>query len=170
MTVQDILARRSIRRYTAEPVTDAQLRAALEAAMAAPSARRCDPWHFIVLTGKDDLNALADILPYGQMLREAGAGIILCGSPEEAHANSLSYLLQDAAAAMENLLLAVHAQGLGAVWLGVHPNEDRMAGIAARFNVPDSILPLGAVAIGHPAEQPEPRTRYNEAKVHYGTW
>lgn len=167
MDIQDILARRSIRKYTAEPVTHAQLKAALEAAMAAPSAMHCDPWRFLVLTRREDLDALAELLPYGKMLHDAPAGLIVCGKLAAAHRKELSYLLQDVSAAIENLLLGLHAQGLGAVWLGIHPNADRIEGVTRRFALPEGVLPVAAIAVGHPAEAPAPRTRYDDAKVRW---
>ena len=170
MTISDILSRRSIRKYTNEPVSDEQLHAALEAAMAAPSAMRSDPWRFIILKERDDLNLLASVLPHGKMLQEAGAGIIVCGDMNAAFRNSLSYLLQDCAASVENLLLALHAQGLGAVWLGIHPNEDRIEGITKAFGLPEGITPFCAVAIGHPAESKPAATRFDESKLHFGRW
>lgn len=170
MTPADLLARRSIRKYTDAPVSDEALKLALEAAMAAPSARRCDPWHFIIVREQTDRDALADALPYGQMLRHAPAGIIVCGDLAVAHRNQLSYLLQDVSAAIQNLLLALHAQGLGAVWLGIHPNDDRIQAVKTAFKLPDQIVPVSAIALGHPAEHPEARTRFDATKVHYGAW
>ena len=170
MQTIDILSRRSIRKYTPDPVSDEQLFTALEAAMAAPSARHCDPWHFIVIKEQSGRDALADALPYGQMLREAPVGIIVCGDINLAHRNELPYLLQDVSAAIENLLLALDLQGLGAVWLGIHPNDDRIAAVKTAFNLPENIIPVSAIALGHPAEYPEARTRYDASKVHHGTW
>ncbi len=170
MTIDDLLARRSVRKYTDAPVSPEQITAALQVAMAAPSAMHTDPWRFIVLTEQADRDALADHLPYGQMLRTAQVGIIVCGDLQAAHRNELSYLLQDVSASIENLLLALHAQGLGAVWLGIHPNEDRIQGVTERFGLPEGILPISAIAIGHPAETPPARTRYDESKVHVGRW
>ncbi len=168
--IQPILSRRSIRKYTGEPVTDDEVRALLEAAMSAPSAMATDPWRFLVLRDRASLAALADILPYGKMLNDAAVGIVVCGDLAHAHRQELSYLLQDCSAAVENLLLAAHLLGLGGVWLGVHPNEDRITRIRACFGVPPEILPLAAISIGRPAEHPAPRTRYQEASVHMGRW
>jgi nitroreductase len=170
MKLIDILSRRSIRKYTEAPVSDEQIQAALEAAMAAPSARHCDPWHFIVVKSQEGRDTLADALPYGQMLRGAPVGIIVCGDINVAHRSELSYLLQDVSAAIENFLLAVSLQGLGAVWLGIHPNDDRIDAVKKAFNLPENIIPVSAIAIGHPAEHPEARTRFDAAKVHNGTW
>ena len=168
--IQPLLSRRSIRHYTREPVSDGDVCALLEAAMAAPSAMATDPWCFLVVRDRAALAALAEILPHGKMLNEAALGIVVCGEPARAHRQELSYLLQDCSAAVENLLLAAHLLGLGAVWLGVHPNEDRIGGIRARFGVPQEILPLATIAIGHPAEHPAPRTRYSAASVHTERW
>ena len=165
-----ILSRRSIRKYTQEPVSDDEVRALLEAAMAAPSAMATDPWRFLVVRDRAALAALVEILPHGKMLNEAALCIVVCGEPARAHRLELSYLLQDCSAAVENLLLAAHLLGLGAVWLGVHPNEDRVSGIRSRFVVPQEVLPLAAIAIGRPAEHPAPRTRYNAASVHTEQW
>ena len=165
-----ILSRRSIRQYTGEPVSDEAVRALLEAAMAAPSAMATDPWRFLVVRDRSALAALAEVLPHGKMLNEASLAIVVCGEPARAHRQELSYLLQDCSAAVENLLLAAHLLGLGAVWLGVHPNEDRVSGIRALFGVPPEVLPLAAIAIGQPAEHPAPRTRYNAASVHTERW
>ncbi len=165
-----ILSRRSIRQYTGEPVGDEAVRALLEAAMAAPSAMATDPWRFLVVRDRSALSALAEVLPHGKMLNEAALAIVVCGELARAHRQELSYLLQDCSAAVENLLLAAHLLGLGAVWLGVHPNEDRVSGIRALFGVPPEVLPLAAIAIGQPAEHPAPRTRYNAASVHTERW
>ena len=168
--VAPLLSRRSIRKYTGEPVTDDEVRALLEAAMSAPSAMATDPWRFLVLSDRASLSALAEILPHGKMLNDAALGIIVCGELACAHRQELSYLLQDCSAAVENLLLAAHLLGLGAVWLGVHPNDDRITGVRTRFGVPPEIVPIAAIAIGRPAEHPAPRTRYKETSVHIGQW
>ena len=166
-----LLSRRSIRKYQAgEPVSEADVRSLLEAAMAAPSANATDPWRFLVVRDRAALAALAELLPYGKMLKEAALAVVVCGDLSRAHRRELSYLLQDCSAAVENLLLAAHFLALGAVWLGVHPNEDRIAGIRASFGIPQDILPVAVVSVGHPAEQPAPRTRYNAAFVHTDRW
>lgn len=165
-----LFTRRSVRRYTGAPVTDSDIRDLLEAAMAAPSAVAKDPWHFIVVRGRDVLNALADILPNGSMLRQADAAIVVCGDPARAHRNFESYLLQDCSAAVENLLLAASLLGLGACWLGVHPHAERMVAIRPLFGIPEAIIPVAAVALGRPAEALGPRTRFRAEAVHAGKW
>lgn len=166
-----IFQRRSVRRYTErDDMDDALVRDLLEAAMAAPSACCTDPWEFIVVRSRETLNRLADILPNGQMLRQAPLGIIVCGSLERAHGGELSYMLQDCSAAIENLLLAARLLGLGACWLGVHPRPERITRISSLFDLPEHIVPISAIALGWPAEHPEPRTRYRDEYVHVESW
>lgn len=162
--------RRSIRVYGPQDVSDATVQVLLEAAMAAPSAVAKDPWRFVVIRRKDLLHAIADALPNGKMLPQAPVGIVVAGDLEAAHDRQLSYLLQDCAAAIENLLLAVHTVGLGACWLGIHPRADRIRNVSALLGLPPSVIPVAAIALGYPGEQKEPRTRYHAAYVHRETW
>ncbi len=165
-----IFGRRSIRAYRPGEISDDVVRALLEAAMAAPSAVAKDPWRFVVVRNQNTLSQIADALPNGKMLPLASLGIVVCGDLEAAHDRQLSYLLQDCSAAIENLLLAVHALGLAACWLGVHPRVDRIERLSAILGLPASVIPVSAIAIGYPGEEKEPRTRYNPAAVHIEKW
>ncbi len=162
-----IFQRRSIRKYTGEAVDKKTIEQLLSAAMSAPSACAKDPWRFIVVHNKETLQKISEGLPNGKFLPDAPVGIVICGDIESAHANELSYMLQDCSAAIENLLLAVTALGLGACWLGVHPREDRVKHIKTIFKLPENIIPVGVIAIGYPAETPAPRQR---GKAEYITW
>jgi nitroreductase len=168
--LQFIFNRRSIRKYTDQKVNDEMIRVILKAAMSAPSAVAKDPWRFIVVTSKEKLKDLTGGLPNGQMLANASVGIVVCGDINAAHGNQLSYMLQDCSAAIENALLAAGELGLGAVWLGVHPREERIMHIRRLFNLPDNIIPVSCLSIGYPAEQKASRNRYNENYVHWEKW
>ncbi|WP_300523852.1 nitroreductase family protein, partial [Aminiphilus sp.] len=124
-----ILKRRSIRNYTAEPVTEEQIRALLEAGMSAPSAGNQRPWHFVVITDRAIREEIPRLHPYASMVPRAPVVIAVCADP--ALERYPGYWPQDCAAATENILLSAEAQGLGAVWLGVHPDEDRMHKLGA---------------------------------------
>jgi nitroreductase len=165
-----ILGRRSIRVYAPGEVSDETIQSLLEAAMAAPSAVAKDPWRFVVIRDLGMLARIADALPNGKMLATAPVGIVVCGDLDAAHDRQLSYLLQDCAAAIENLLLAVHALGLGACWLGVHPREDRVRKVGQLLGLPPNVIPVAAIAIGHPGEAKESRTRHQAAYVHREKW
>jgi nitroreductase len=164
--VQTIFARRSIRKYTGEPVGEGDVKALLEAAMAAPSASNRKPWQFVVVTERQTLDALAEAHPHGKMLFEAPLCISVCGDLTERE----TYWVQDCSAATENLLLAVTSLGLGAVWLGVYPKDDRVVAVREILGLPETITPLNLVSIGHPAEEREARTQYDEARVHHERW
>jgi len=163
-----ILSRRSIRSYTDKPVSDAVVRELLEAAMSAPSAGNEQPWHFIVITDRAILDEIPKIHPYAGMLAQAPVAIMVCGDQRlEKYAG---YWVQDCAAATENLLLAAHAKGLGAVWLGVYPTEDRVKGLRKLMGVPDDVVPFSIISVGYPAEEKPPADRYDDARVHHDRW
>jgi nitroreductase len=165
-----IFSRRSIRKYLDREIPLTMITDLLEAAMAAPSAVARDPWHFVVCREKKRLQQIADILPHGQMLRQAGAAVIVVGDIALAHDRQESYLLQDLSAAVENMLLAANVLGLGGCWLGIHPRRERMAAIHDLFRLDDTIIPVCGVALGWPAEQQPPRTRFKQDRVHLENW
>jgi nitroreductase len=161
-----IFTRRSIRKYTDEPVTEEHIKTLLEAGMNAPSANNRQPWHFIVVDERERLNAIMEVHPYSSMLEQAPLGIIVCGDITRSERS----WQQDCAAATENILLTARALGLGSVWLGVYPKEDRTEGITRLFQLPEHIRPLSVIAIGHPAEEKGRVERYDPAKVHQNQW
>ena len=120
-TLKAIFTRRSIREYTQQAVPDELVQELLAAAMQAPSAGNQQPWHFIIVTERDQLHALADVLPFGKSLQTAPLGIAVCADLKLARYPD--YWVQDCSAATQNLLLAAHALGLGVVWLGVFPSK-----------------------------------------------
>ena len=165
-----IFSRRSIRTFTQQEIPENVLVDLLEAAMAAPSAVAKDPWRFIVLRSRTSLNQLAAALPNGKMLGEATAALVVCGDIDQAHDRQLSFLLQDLSAAIENILLAANALGLGACWLGIHPREERIAAVSQSFGLPEHVIPVAGIALGWPAQESSPRTRFNAAYVHREKW
>ena len=164
--IQTIFTRRSIRKYTAKQVGKQDIETMLQAAMAAPSASNRKPWHFVVVTDRRKLNNLAGVHPYGKMLFDAPLCIAVCGDTTI----SPRSWVQDCSAATENLLLAATALGLGTVWLGVHPQENRVDPIRKMLNIPETIVPLNLISIGYPAEEKAPRTQYEEQRVHHQQW
>lgn len=165
-----IFSRRSIRKYQDRPVPEELITGLLEAGMAAPSAVGRDPWHFIVVKNRETLEKIVEIQPHARMLRQAPLAFIVCGDITKAHSQLLSYMLQDLSAAVENILIAANTLGLGTCWLGIHPREERIAGIKQLFTLPDNIIPMCGISIGYPAEQPESRTRYRQERVHVEKW
>jgi len=170
LQIANLFARRSIRRYTEEPVTEEQITTLLEAAMAAPSAGGRYPWHFVVVTDDAVKKALSEVHEYAKMLLHAPLCIVVCGEPALSIPGREFYWQQDTAAATENILLAATALGLGAVWCGVYPMESRVEGASLALCLPKGIVPFSYVAIGHPAEEREPRTQYDAGRVHRDRW
>jgi nitroreductase len=167
--IEGLLTRRSIRRFTGDPVSRDQIETILQAAMHAPSARNCQPWHFVVTRDRKVFSRIMQVHPYASMLESAGAAILVCGDLKEQHGDG--YWVVDCSAATENLLLAVHGTGLGGVWLGVHPREDRKRALKELFGLPSHIEPLSLVAVGVPAEKPEqPAGRFRKERIHWERW
>jgi nitroreductase len=160
-----IFARRSIRRYTDEPVSQEDVAALLEAGMAAPSASNRKPWHFCVTTDRVKLQTLADRHPHASMLPGTALAIVVCGDPAIS-----SWWVQDCTAATENILIAATTLGLGAVWLGCHPVAEREADVREVLGIPDEIGVLNIISIGHPAEIKAARTQHDPARVHTEGW
>jgi nitroreductase len=168
--LQFIFSRRSIRKYQDREVPDQMITDLLEAGMAAPSAVKKDPWHFIVIRERETLNRMVEFMPNAQMLKQATVAFVVCGDITKAHEQQESYMLQDLSAAVENILLTANALRLGTCWLGVHPRPERMENIRQLFKLPGNIIPMCGIAIGWPAEKPEARTRFNADLVHYENW
>lgn len=168
-TLAAILTRRSIREYTPQAVPDELVQKLLEAAMQAPSAGNQQPWHFIVVTDRKQMDALADALPFGKMLLTAPLGIVVCVDMELEKYRG--FWVQDCSNATMNILLAAHDQGLGAVWVGVYPVEERVEGIKQVLGLPEQIVPLCVVPVGYPANSHQlPEKRYSESRLHHNHW
>jgi nitroreductase len=164
--IDEILKRRSIREYTGEPVSEGDITAMLEAAMSAPSGMNRKPWHFVVVTDRAKLDRLGDSARSWGMLKTAPLSVVVCGDP----GISEKYWDQDSVAALENMLVAVSMLGLGGVWLGCHPNPERVGPAREILGIPDDIIPIAVVSIGHPAEEKEARTQFDPARVHRNGW
>lgn len=160
--------RRSIRKYTDAPVSEAVVETILKAAMSAPSAGNAQPWRFVVITDRKILNRVPDVHPYASMARQAQVGILVCGDLrlEKYPGNWIA----DCSAATQNLLLAACAEGLGAVWTGVYPQEDRIKGFQKLLNLPEQVVPLAFVPMGHPDQRLPPEDRFRKDRVHRNGW
>jgi nitroreductase len=167
-TIDTILGRRSIRKYTSEPVPEADVKRLLEAGMAAPSAHNRQPWHFVVVRDKVKLNAIPEFHPYSKMLPQSALAIVVCGDLDLE--GGTGFWPQDCAASTQNILLAAKATGLGAVWLGVYPNEDLIKALRELLSIPDRVVALCLIYIGPPAEVKPPSNRYDEKRIHRDMW
>ena len=163
--INNIMTRTSIRQYTNEPVSKADIETMLRAGMAAPTAVNRQPWHFVAVTDKEKL---AELAGRRGMIQQAGVAIVVCGNMDKAmQGPAQAFWIQDCSAATENILLAANALGLGAVWTGCYPMEDRVAEVSKVLKLPKTIVPLCVIAIGHPAEQPTPKDKWKPENVSY---
>ena len=164
-TLQAIFTRRSIRHYTKDPVSAETVQKLLEAGMSGPSACDFQPWHLVVIDDRKILDEIPTFHAHASMLPEAPMAILVCGEPDVSR-----YWQQDCGAAAENILLAAHDLGLGAVWLGLYPRENRTAPMRKLLNIPENVTPMALIVMGHPNEQKPPQGKFKEEKVHRNRW
>jgi nitroreductase len=167
-TFEAIITRRSIRKFEAKVVEPENIQKLLTAAMYAPSARNTQSWQYIVITERSILNAIMDVHPYAQMMAEATLAILVCG--DKTLEQNEGYLNTNCSAATQNILLAANASGLGSVWLGIYPRQERMKAIACLFKIPEHVIPISLIALGYPAEKKSAPARYLSERVHYNKW
>lgn len=166
--LQAIFSRRSIRKYSSKPIAQDMEDTLLRAAMVAPSALDERPWHFVLIRDRETLTTLAGKMDHCEMLNEAALGLLVCG--DERLERVKGYWTQDCSACTQNVLLAAHALGLGAVWLAVHPMEDRTQALRTVLGLPPEVLPFALVSLGYPAEALEGEDRFDPSRVHYNHW
>lgn len=168
VVLDNIATRTSVRDYEARPVEKEKIEKMLRAAMAAPTAMNKQPWHFVVVDQRNVLDALAGANPYAKMLKKAPLAIVVCGNTDKMiEGGGRDFWIQDASAATENLLLAAHAMGLGAVWTGAYPSEERCISISKVLSLSDNLVPLNMIVVGYPAEHPQPKQKFKEENVSY---
>ncbi len=163
-----VLTRRSIRRYTDEPVDDALVERLLRAGMAAPSAGNQQPWRFIVIRDRATLAQITEWHPYAKMLPSAPVAILVLGDAGDAKWAAL--WPQDCSACVENMLIEAELLGLGAVWLGIHPLPEREAALRELLGIPEHVVPFAIVPFGWPQERKEPAERYDPSRVRFERW
>jgi len=165
--IETIMTRTSIRQYKDQPVEQEKIDIMLKAAMAAPTAVNLQPWHFIVITDKKVIDQLAGPQPTNAPLLIAVCGDTDKTTMPDGKSKLPDFWVQDVSAATENLLLAAHALGLGAVWTGVYPIMERTDEVANVLNCPKNIVPLAVVRIGYPGESPEPKDKFKQENISY---
>jgi nitroreductase len=166
--LEALRTRRSIRKYTKEEIPEGDIRKIIEAAMSGPSAVNSQPWHFIIVKSRSILNEIPKASPYAQMAKDANIAIVVCGDPKLDKIPQ--FWQQDCSIAAQNILLAAHSLGYGAVWTAAYPMEDRVKNLQKLLGIPSSIIPLAVIPIGKPAEKKEGNKPYLEDRVHLDKW
>jgi nitroreductase len=167
-TIEAIMTRRSVRKYTRNRVPAEAVEQLLRAGMAAPSAANEQPWHFVVITERKTLVQVPTFHPHAHMLKEAALAILVCSDTDLELSKGRGVL--DCSAATQNILLAAHDMGLGAVWVGIFPVEERMNGMRKLLNMPTRIVPISLVSIGYSDEGPRMEDRFKPERVHHEHW
>ncbi len=167
-----IFRRASVRKYTDQLVTEEQIEMLMKAAMAAPSAKNCQPWEFIVVQNKETFKRIMEYHPYSSMLKEAALAIIVCANTEKESPDlkGLDFWIQDCSASTQNILLQAAEMGLGGVWLGVYPKDKLVEETKKLFNLPKNIIPFSIISIGYPAQEIIPKDKFDKTKIHYEKW
>ena len=166
IAIDNIMTRTSVRQYTGQIVPDDTLEIILKAAMAAPSAINKQPWHFVILKDQAKRDKIGEILQgVGDKTKTAGAVVLVCGDKNRFIEDAPEYWVQDCSAATENLLLAVNALNLGAVWCGIYPVQDRVKQVSELLALPENIIPLNVVTIGYPTTDNQPKEKWDPSKL-----
>lgn len=168
--LENIHARKSVRQFTDEPVSAEHIETMLRAAMAAPTAVNYQPWRFVVINERAQLDAMTEILPFAKMLKQAPLAIIVCGETTWFDGKENIFWQQDCSAATQNLLLAAEALGLGAVWTGVYPDPERSRALSDFLGLPGNVQPLCCIPIGHHDGTTQPRDKWKPENIHYEKW
>lgn len=165
--IQNIMTRTSVRHFKPTRLTDSQIETLLRAGMAAPTAVNKQPWEFVVVDDAALLDSIQAALPNARISGGCQQVIVVCGNEQKTlEGDGKDYWLQDCAAATENILLAAHATGLGAVWCGVAPIKERMAKLASLLRTPAEIMPFCVICVGEPDEAPAPKDKWKPENVH----
>lgn len=165
-----IKTRHSVRSYTSQPVSDEDLHTIIDAAMMAPSAANEQPWELVVIKDPDKLLKVGEINSYASYAKNAPLAIMVCLNLGKEKIPGMGII--DVNLCAENILLAAHALNLGAVYTGVYPMKDRMVKFQELLGLPQNVLPIGLIVMGHPKiETTKPReSRYNQEAVHLDKW
>lgn len=163
--------RKSVRHYVDKPVPKVMLEKLVRAGMAAPTAMNKQPWAFVVITERETLDRLGNALPYAKMLLQAPAAIVAAGNMKLAiSGKGRDFWVQDVSAAVENILLAAEAMGLGAVWTGVYPRKYQLKTVRETLSLPEHIIPLAVVPVGFPKGVEKPKNKWDAKKLHREKW
>ncbi len=170
VVIDNIMTRSSVRKYTSEKVSKEDIEVLLKAGMAAPTAGNKQPWELLVVDDKAILDEIAKMIKGAHMANKAPLAIVVLGSPEKALLPE--YWVQDCSAVTENILLAAHGMGLGAVWCGAYPdnNTGKVEGMRKLMNIPEGTYALSVIVIGHPEGEAVVKDKWNPAKVHYNSY
>lgn len=161
-----VFRRRSIRKFLDKKIECSHLENILRAGMQAPSAHNFKPWEFVVTEDREKLKKIATYSPYSMWAEKAPAAIVVCGNLKDVERDD-QWWEQDLSAAIQNILIQTVEEGLGAVWLGFYPVEERVEKLRKLFELPEEIVPFAVIALGYSEDENTFIDRYDGSKVHF---
>lgn len=165
--IENIMTRKSVRNFENRQIGKDTIETILKAGMSAPSALNKQPWKFIVVQNKELLKNIADSMPNTRTMT-APMAIVVCGDmTKKAEGTAGDFWSQDCSAASENILLAAHSMGLGAVWTGIYPDQNRVELLRNILQIDSRLVPLCVIPVGYPAENPEPKDKWNTENIEW---
>ncbi|MFR9504004.1 MAG: nitroreductase family protein [Rikenellaceae bacterium] len=166
--IEMIMTRSSVRSYTPQIIEDEKIETILKAGMAAPTAGNRQPWEFYVVQDTSLIKEFVKVTKYAAPMHNiANTAIIVCGNPSQSFPAEPLYWVQDCSAATENILLAAHSLGLGAVWCGVYPVQEHVEILKEQLTMPEELTPLNIIMLGYPDKEPTIKDKWKPEKVHY---
>ena len=165
-----IHSRKSVRKYTDQPVSQEDLITIMKAGMAAPTGHDTRPWKFVAITDRSIMLELRKELQWATGLDGSPAAIVVCGDMKKVNKLNPEFWITDTSAATQNMLLAIEAMGLGGVWCTLYPGQERMDHTRKILNLPDHIMPLCVIPIGYPTGLEKPKQKFNPKNIHWEKW
>lgn len=168
-----IMSRTSVRSYSKEAVPDSTIETILKAGMAAPTAANQQAWEFVVITDDSLKSIISQSFKYTKMVKDCAFAVVVCGNMDKLFSGDVrkgGFWTLDCSAASENMLLAAHALGLGGVWCGIYPLDDRVNTLSSILNLPPSLTPFNVLSFGYPAGKSSPKDKWNPSNIHYNAF
>ncbi|MBP1737464.1 MAG: nitroreductase [Oscillospiraceae bacterium] len=169
MEHNSIMRRRSVRKFEDRPVEQEKLEHLLRAAMQSPTAKDSRCWEFLVITDRAACEAISKMSEYAMCAAKAPAMVITMVNLHNTDPDTL-WWVEDLSAATQTILIQAEEEGLGAVWLGMYPREERTSQLQAYFQLPEHIMPFAVIPLGYKQKEKPFEDRFDPAKVHWDTF
>lgn len=172
--LQAVFARKSTRKFTNRPVPDEVIEQIVQAGLAAPSAMNAQDWAVIVVKDKQTLQGMEKANGmFAKPLQTASFAVLVCADTSRSHLAARDFWQIDGAALCENMLVAATALGVGSVWLGTAPLQNRMEAQRKLFALPKHIIPHSVLVFGYPENEQELLStdkKRDQTVIHYEKW
>ncbi|MBR0136828.1 MAG: nitroreductase family protein [Erysipelotrichaceae bacterium] len=172
-TVETILNRRSIRKFTDRKISEEDIRTILSCGMSGPSAVNARDWSFVVVDNKEEIKKWAEASGRaGRIIENSAMSILICADRNRSFKGAPDYCIINGSIAGQNMILAAAELGIGSVWLGIWPQQEKVETQTNYFHLPENIVPHSIIAFGYPDEDKSglEHLDYEEDRVHRNKW